>query len=87
VRYEVLIANPEPYLRHVCQFLDLEWSDHLLEHEKYSSGQWGGTNKGEAIHQRSLHVYKKYLSMDERLAIYSVIGPDMELMGYVELFD
>jgi hypothetical protein len=25
--------------------------------------------------------------MDERLAIYSVIGPDMELMGYIELFD
>jgi Sulfotransferase domain. len=87
VRYEVLIANPESYLRQVCQFLDLEWSDHLLEHEKYGSGQWGGTNKGEAIHQRSLHVYKKYLSIDERLAIYSVIGPDMELMGYVELFD
>jgi hypothetical protein len=46
-----------------------------------------GRDKGEAIHQRSLHVYKEYLSIDERLAIYSVIGPDMELMGYVELFD
>ena len=87
VRYEMLIANPEPYLRQICQFLNLEWNDHLLEHGKYSSGQWGGTNKGEAIHQRSLHAYKKNLSMAERRALYSLIRPEMEAMGYLELFD
>jgi protein-tyrosine sulfotransferase len=87
VRYEMLIANPEPYLRQICQFLSLEWNDHLLEHEKYSSGQWGGTNKGEAIHQRSFHAYKKNLSIEERRALYSVIRPEMEAMGYLELFD
>jgi hypothetical protein len=87
VRYETLIANPEPYLCQICKFLDLEWNDHLLEHEKYSSGQWGGTNKGEAIHQRSLHAYKKNLGIEERRALYSVIRPEMEAMGYLELFD
>ena len=40
-----------------------------------------------AANQRSLHAYKKNLSMEERRALYSVIRPEMEAMGYLELFD
>jgi hypothetical protein len=54
---------------------------------QYSSGQWGGTNKGEAIHQTPASCLQKNLSMEERRALYSVIRPEMEGIGYLELFD
>jgi hypothetical protein len=38
-------------------------------------------------HQRSLHAYKKNLSMEEPRALYSVIRSEMEAIGYLKLFD
>jgi protein-tyrosine sulfotransferase len=87
VRYEVLTAQPEPYLRQICEYLRLEWSDRLLEHQNHSAGQFAGTNKGEAIHQRSIRAYKSKLTLEDRRKLHSVIRPDMEMLGYVELFD
>ena len=54
---------------------------------QYNSGQWGGTNKGEAIHQTLASCLQKNLSMEERRALYSVIRPEMQGIGYLELFD
>lgn len=34
VFYEDLVARPEPVLRHLCDFLDLHWSDQLLNHQE-----------------------------------------------------
>ena len=87
VRYELLTGNSEQYIRQLCDFLDLEWSDRLLEHHKYSSGMWAGTNKGEEIHQRSVGAHKHYLTLEERRSLYSVIQVDMEALGYSEQFD
>lgn len=87
VRYETLTTRSEPYLRQICDHLGLEWTDRLMEHEKHSEGQWGGTDKGERIHQRSLQAYKKNLTVEERRALFSTIGNEMESLGYVELFD
>jgi hypothetical protein len=42
VRYEVLVSQPEPYLRQICEHLGLEWSDRLLEHGKIQHRQVGG---------------------------------------------
>jgi protein-tyrosine sulfotransferase len=87
VRYESLIGDPEQYLRPLCDFLDLEWSDRVLEHQKYVSGMWAGTNKGEEIHRRSIGAYKYHLSLEERRSLYSVIQGEMEKHGYSEHFD
>jgi Sulfotransferase family len=87
VRYELLTANSDPYLRQLCDFLHLEWSDRLLEHHRYSAGLWAGTNKADAIHQRSVGAYKNYLTLQERRSLYSVIQADMEALGYSESFD
>jgi protein-tyrosine sulfotransferase len=87
VRYEVLVSQPEPYLRQICDHLRLDWSDRLLEHGKYNTGHWAGTDKSEPIHERSLEAFKTRLTMEERRKIHSVIESDMEMLGYVELFD
>jgi protein-tyrosine sulfotransferase len=87
VRYEVMIHEPERYLRQICEHLELEWSDRLLEHGKYSTGTWFGTDKREPIHQRSVQAYRTRLTMDERRKLHSIVQSDMEMLGYVELFD
>ena len=87
VRYEVLVSEPEPYLRQICDHLGLEWSDRLLEHGKYNEGTWAGTNKAEPIHERSIEAYRNRLTIEDRRQIQSVIQLDMEMLGYVELFD
>ena len=33
IRYEDLIADPEPVLRQVCEFTDLEWDDAMLDYQ------------------------------------------------------
>jgi protein-tyrosine sulfotransferase len=87
VRYEVLTTQPEPYLQQICRHLELEWSDRLLAHGNYSSGQFFGTDKGESIHRRSLGSYRTAMTLEERRELHSVIGPEAEMLGYVELFD
>jgi protein-tyrosine sulfotransferase len=87
VRYEVLVTKPEPYLRQICDHLGLEWSDRLLEHGKYNEGTWGGTDKTDPIHERSVAAHKDRLTVEDRQKIQSVIQSDMEMLGYVELFD
>jgi hypothetical protein len=87
VRYEVLVSTPEPYLRQICDHLGLDWSDRLLEHSKYNAGTWEGTNKAEPIHPRSVAAHKSRLTMEDRRKVHSVIEAEMEMLGYVELFD
>jgi protein-tyrosine sulfotransferase len=87
VRYETLVAQPEPCLREICDHLGLDWSERLLEHGKYSSGTWGGTDKGAPIHEASVEAYRTRLTTEDRRKIHAVIQPDMERLGYVERFD
>jgi hypothetical protein len=87
VRYEVLVSQPEPYLRQICDHLGLDWSDRLLQHGEHNVGVWGGTDKTEPIHRRSVGAHKSALTSEERRKIHSVIQLDMEMLGYVELFD
>jgi len=87
VRYEQLTNHSEQYLRKLCEFLELEWHDNLMNHQNFSSGSWSGTNKGEAIHRRSVEAYKKHLTLNERNSLHSLIEADMETSGYHELFE
>jgi hypothetical protein len=34
VRYEELVVDTEPALRHVCQFLELDWDEQMLEYHR-----------------------------------------------------
>ena len=38
IRYETLVKNPEQSLKKAAEFLDLEWSDKVLQHHKSSHG-------------------------------------------------
>jgi hypothetical protein len=87
VRYEVLVSEPEAYLPQICDHLGLEWSDHLLEHGTHNTGEWGGTDKTEPIHGRSIEAFRDRLSIEDRRKIHRLIQLDMEMHGYVELFD
>ncbi len=85
VRYEQLTSDPEPSLRRLCEFLQLEWNDNLLHHDQFSSGVWAGTDKGAPIHQRSLEAYRKHLTQHEQRTVHSLIETEMATSGYGEL--
>jgi hypothetical protein len=39
IRYEDLIADPEPVLRHVCEATDLPWDDAMLSYQERAGGR------------------------------------------------
>lgn len=72
VRYEELVTNPEPVLRGVCEFLQIDWDDALLEHNKREHTELfvngltvGNTDPKQAISTGSIHQAVQFLSSHE----------------------
>jgi hypothetical protein len=53
VRYEELVADPEPVLRSLCEFLDLAWDDAMLHHH-VAAGAVVAATRFPGAHQRLL---------------------------------
>ncbi|MGH9119720.1 MAG: sulfotransferase family protein [Acidimicrobiales bacterium] len=53
VRYEDLVAEPEPFVRRLCEFIDLRWDDGLLRYYERAGDVIAATRFPEA-HQRLL---------------------------------
>lgn len=76
VKYETLTASPEASLRQLCYFLQLEWHGNLMQHQKFSSGIWAGTDKSKPIHTQSVSMYGKHLTPHEQRALSYLFEPD-----------
>lgn len=79
VSYERLVATPEPVLRGVVNFLELEWEDALLRHHEVGHPQVvagsaiGGTNPGRPIDAASVGQWEWALSPAQVEIIRSIV--------------
>jgi hypothetical protein len=88
IRYEELVADPEPLLRSLCAFLELEWDDAMLHHQASADAVIAAT-RFPAAHQRLLLPPTRGLrdwrrDMPERdVATFEMIAGDLlDELGY-----
>jgi len=81
VKYEQLVAQPEPVLHSICEFLGIAFDPRLLRHneaahtELFENG-WtvGQTDPSQPIHRSSVGQSAKYLSTAECASIDVIAG-------------
>jgi hypothetical protein len=81
IRYEKLVAAPEPQLRRILVFLGLPWNDQVLEHPRFPHGELypGGATVGNTdprlpIHAASVEQWRRWLTVEEAAAVMEVAG-------------
>ncbi|QDP19747.1 tetratricopeptide repeat-containing sulfotransferase family protein [Sphingomonas xanthus] len=85
IRYEDLVADREPELRRLVDFLGLTWDDQLLEHEDTAAKRGyirtpSYAQVTEGIYQRASGRWEKYR---EQLApVLPILAPWAEAFGY-----
>ncbi|HJP18766.1 MAG: hypothetical protein CMD96_06050 [Gammaproteobacteria bacterium] len=92
VKYEELVTMPEIVLKDICSFLDISYSDRMLEYDNRYNAEWKfgdqvGVSKTSRPIVESLDKWKKgYTSPQERLFALSYLkslGPELiKVMGY-----
>ena len=72
VKYESLVAAPEKELHAVCQYLEVQWSDSLLNHPAHGHGELdengraiGGTDPKRGIDMQSVGMHRFFLTDDQ----------------------
>ena len=86
-RYEDLLENPQQMMGKVLQFLELPWSDRVLEYHKFhASGKtYPGNTKGDKAIDSSRKSAKTKLTQAEQTRIEEIAGDLMERYGYKSL--
>lgn len=90
VRYEDLVVRAEQECRKLCDFLRIEYSDDMLDTNKYvepSSGQvYNGFSSYEptavGISPNRIYRWRQYLNDDSIALIDFLCGPEMALFDY-----
>jgi hypothetical protein len=85
--YESLIHAPEPHLRRVCAFLELDYAPEMLdfyktEDARRASAHDAWRNLGKPIIPNNSGRYKDALSAAEIALVEELAGPLMERLGY-----
>ena len=81
IRYEALVASPREELLKLCQFLDVEWSDELLNHPVHPHAELdekgkaiGETDPRRSIDTSSIGVNRDLLTDKQIREIQSFVG-------------
>lgn len=88
VRFEDFIANQEEVLRKICEFIDIEFIDDMLdassslEAKEISNRSALWESNQSAPIKANVDKFLKYLSMDEIKLIETITGEMMEHYGY-----
>lgn len=85
LRYEHLVAEPEPVMRPLIDFLDLDWNDAVARHELAASRRGVVTSASyaqvaEPLYDSSIGRWKHYRSHLE--PVLPIIAPWAEKLGY-----
>ena len=85
IRYEQLIADPEPQLRRLVDFLGLEWDERVKSHESTADSRgFVGTASyaqvTEPLHDRSVGRWKRYAK--QLGPVLPLLEPWVVKMGY-----
>ncbi len=86
VRYERLVADPEPVLREVGEFVGLPFSDAMLRHSEIAAGRIPG--RADGLHSRAatapaaVRDWRRDLPRDDLEAVEAAAGDLLEELGY-----
>jgi hypothetical protein len=73
VPYERLVANPEPIIRSISKFLEIDFDPRMLRHhEKFRNLNIHGTDGGRLIDTASLAAYQNHLSPSQIIDILTL---------------
>jgi glycosyltransferase involved in cell wall biosynthesis len=93
VSYETLVSEPEPTLRGVCEFMEIDFEPQMISSEK-NADQLGDVpawfwheNVTRPINQKSVGKGRSFFSNADRQVIRSIAGADMARLGYPALED
>jgi hypothetical protein len=86
VRYEALIATPEPVLREVSGFLELPFADSMLRHSETAAmripGRADGLHSRAATEPSEARDWRRDLSREDLEAIEAAAGDLLGELGY-----
>lgn len=88
IRFEDFISNPEEILRKICKFIDIDFTNDMLDISNSSEAQdisnrsdlWK-SNQSAPI-KANVDKFKQHLSMEEIELIESITGEMMDYYGY-----
>ena len=87
LRYEDLVGDPPSTMRRLLDFLDLRWSDHVLEHQRAPRAELnedrtlGGTDTSAGIDPGKAHRWAATVTDDQR-ALLAEKQPQLDEWGY-----
>lgn len=88
VRYEELVADPEPHIRRICEFLAIEFVPDMLNVEKTESTKvvadqagWF-TNLWAGINEKSVGKWRTKMSIDDQAVFQAAAGAELAEHGY-----
>jgi hypothetical protein len=83
VRYEDLVAAPEPTLRALCAAIGLRFDPAMLAHRQiYQGRSQGNFERTRAIDTTSTDRWRNELSPQQQRRIAEIAGPLMQELGY-----
>ncbi len=82
VQYESLIENPEPIIRKLCAFMQIEFIPEMLQMEVVNSSFKDELQKGRAFNPENLHRWKSKLSPQEISWIETYVSKSMTHYDY-----
>lgn len=88
VKYEDLVSQPEAMARRMCDFLNIEFDEAMLDGTQYKDGD-GSNWKQNSTYGTGTHINKNFadkwkskLTPDEVRLIETLCYPEMKQMGY-----
>ena len=88
IRYEELVADPEPLLRSLCEFLEFEWDGAMLHHQAAADAVIAAT-RFPAAHQRlllpptrGLRDWRRDMPERDVAAFEAIAGDLLHELGY-----
>ncbi|RPI86666.1 MAG: sulfotransferase [Chloroflexi bacterium] len=86
-RYEDLLRNTEKTLKQLCGFLEIEYTNQLLQPTRHGK-QWGGnsvyTEEFKGLSQEPIGRYKKYLNPDIQSQLEQLLKKELVSFRYVD---
>lgn len=82
VSFEELLTDTATVGRRICKFLDIQFSEKMLEHHKYTGKSPGKINYGKAVNPKNINKWKNSLSAKTIKRIEEIAFSTMQLLGY-----
>ena len=84
IRYEDLVTNPRDRIAEILDYISVDWSEEVLNHQHLHKGiSIGNTSNTRAIDQKSLQNGKRNLSQEEQELVKVICGDTALKWNYI----